>query len=182
MYADPSLDAEQMEMARRALIAETHGYISHGDLSAIVDGSRSAEEMQQLLKDGVINNGSRKDDELLKKPSVLEKLEEKKQEAALIQQNTIKPVKDKSKAIDLCKDCEYSWCTHGYNFCRHLLRPFGSLKAKKIARQVTIDHSRQLPSGLLISLFCYSTSSFMFFPVLAYLNPSPPRSTSSPIT
>lgn len=104
MYADPSLDAEQMEMARRALIAETHGYISHGDLSAIVDGSRSAEEMQQLLKDGVINNGSRKDDELLKKPSVLEKLEEKKQEAALIQQNTIKPVKDKSKAIDLCKD------------------------------------------------------------------------------
>lgn len=68
------------------------------------------EKVEELLEDdygmidGVINNGSRKDDELLKKPSVLEKLEEKKQEAALIQQNTIKPVKDKSKAIDLCKD------------------------------------------------------------------------------
>ena len=65
------------------------------------------EKIEELLEDdygmidGVINNGSRKDDEILKKPSVLEKLEEKKQEAALIQQNTIKPVKDKSKDIDL---------------------------------------------------------------------------------
>lgn len=72
--------------------------------------SNPLEKVEELLEDdygmidGVINNGNRKDDELLKKPSVLEKLEEKKQEAALIQQNTIKPVKDKSKAIDLCKD------------------------------------------------------------------------------
>lgn len=74
------------------------------------------------------------------------------------------------------------WCTHGNNFCRHLLRPLWAPESKKIARQVTIDHSRQLPSGLLISLFCYSTSSFILFPVLAYLKPSPPRRTSSPIT
>lgn len=53
MYADPSLNAEQMEMTRRALIAETNGYISRGDLFAIADGSHSAEEMQQLLKDAM---------------------------------------------------------------------------------------------------------------------------------
>ena len=53
MYADPSLNADQMEMTRRALIAEMNGYISRGDLSAIADGSHSAEEMQQLLKDAM---------------------------------------------------------------------------------------------------------------------------------
>lgn len=53
IYADPSLNADQMEMARRALIAETHGYISHEALSIIADGLRSAEEMQQLLKDAM---------------------------------------------------------------------------------------------------------------------------------
>ena len=46
-------------------------------------------------------NGSRKDDDPSRKPSVLEKLEEKKQEAALLQQNTVKPEKSRSKDIDL---------------------------------------------------------------------------------
>jgi len=35
------------------------------------------------------------------KPSVLEKLEEKKQEAVLLQQNAAKPEKSRSKDIDL---------------------------------------------------------------------------------
>jgi hypothetical protein len=51
--------------------------------------------------DGIINNGSRKDDDPSRKPSVLEKLEEKKQEAALLQQNVAKPEKSRSKEVDL---------------------------------------------------------------------------------
>ena len=69
--------------------------------------SNPLEKVEELLEDdygmidGIINNGSRKDEELTKKPSVLEKLEEKKQEAALIQQTTVKPEKNRFKDIDL---------------------------------------------------------------------------------
>ena len=51
--------------------------------------------------DGIINNGSRRDDEPSKKPSVLEKLEEKKQESAMLQIDAVKPEKNKVKDIDL---------------------------------------------------------------------------------
>ena len=53
MYAYPSMTADQMEMTRRALIAEDKGYISREDLSVISDGSHSAEEMKQMLKEAM---------------------------------------------------------------------------------------------------------------------------------
>ena len=53
MYADPSMPADQMEMTRRALIAEDKGFISREDLSKIADGSHSAEDMKQMLKDAM---------------------------------------------------------------------------------------------------------------------------------
>ena len=69
--------------------------------------SNSLEKVEELMEDdygmidGIINNGSRKDDDPSRKPSVLEKLEEKKQEAALLQQNAAKPEKSRSKEVDL---------------------------------------------------------------------------------
>lgn len=65
------------------------------------------EKVEELLEDdygmidGIINNGSRKDDEPSKKPSVLEKLEEKKQESVMLQTDALKPEKNKVKDIDL---------------------------------------------------------------------------------
>ena len=53
MYAYPSLSSEQMEMTRRALIAEEKGYISRDDLQTIANGSHSAEEMKQMLKEAM---------------------------------------------------------------------------------------------------------------------------------
>ena len=72
--------------------------------------SNPLEKVEELLEDdygmidGIINNGSRKDEDLTKKPSVLEKLEEKKLEAALIQQTTVKPDKNRFKEIDLGRE------------------------------------------------------------------------------
>lgn len=72
--------------------------------------SNPLEKVEELLEDdygmidGIINNGSRKDEDLTKKPSVLEKLEEKKLEAALIQQTTVKPEKNRFKDIDLGRE------------------------------------------------------------------------------
>ena len=69
--------------------------------------SNPLEKVEELMEDdygmidGIINNGSRKDDDPSRKPSVLEKLEEKKQEAALLQQNAAKPEKSRSKEVDL---------------------------------------------------------------------------------
>ena len=57
--------------------------------------------LSRFRDNGLINNGSRKDDDPSRKPSVLEKLEEKKQEAVLLQQNAAKPEKSRSKDIDL---------------------------------------------------------------------------------
>ena len=53
MYADPSMPADQMEMTRRALIVEDKGFISREDLSVIADGTHSAEDMKQMLKDAM---------------------------------------------------------------------------------------------------------------------------------
>lgn len=66
------------------------------------------EKVEELLEDdygmidGIINNGNRKEEDgKSRKPSVLEKLEEKKQEATVLQQNAVKPEKSKSHDIDL---------------------------------------------------------------------------------
>lgn len=53
MYAYPSLSSDQMEMIRRALIAEDKGYISRDDLQIIASSSHSAEEMKQMLKEAM---------------------------------------------------------------------------------------------------------------------------------
>lgn len=69
--------------------------------------SNPLEKVEELLEDdygmidGIVNNGSRKEDDQSKKSSVLEKLEEKKQESALLQVDAVKPEKNKSQDIDL---------------------------------------------------------------------------------
>lgn len=52
--------------------------------------------------DGIINNGDRRKDEEKKKPSVLEKLQEKKEEATEAETSRPKlPKKDKAQDVDL---------------------------------------------------------------------------------
>lgn len=52
--------------------------------------------------DGIINNGDRRKDEEEKKPSVLEKLQEKKKEATEAEASRPKlPKKDKAQDVDL---------------------------------------------------------------------------------
>ena len=51
IYAKPEFSAQQMDMVKRALITESHGYITMDDVSRIADPSHSADEMKRMLRD-----------------------------------------------------------------------------------------------------------------------------------
>lgn len=51
LYANPDYSAEQMDMIKRALITESHGYITMDDVKRIADPAHSAEEMKAMLRD-----------------------------------------------------------------------------------------------------------------------------------
>ena len=51
IYAKPEYSAQQMDMIKRALITEAHGYISMDDVMKIADPSRSADDMKAMLRD-----------------------------------------------------------------------------------------------------------------------------------
>ena len=51
LYADPRFSAEQMEMIKRSLVAESHGYLSREDVQRIADPAHSAQEMKALMRD-----------------------------------------------------------------------------------------------------------------------------------
>ena len=51
IYAKPEFSAQQMDMVKRALITESHSYITMDDVSRIADPSQSADEMKRMLRD-----------------------------------------------------------------------------------------------------------------------------------
>lgn len=51
MYADPAYTSEQMDMIKRALITESHGYITMDDVMKIADPAHSPEEMKTMLRE-----------------------------------------------------------------------------------------------------------------------------------
>ena len=51
VYADPAYSAQQMDMIKRALITESHGYISMEDVHRIANPAHSADEMKTMLRD-----------------------------------------------------------------------------------------------------------------------------------
>lgn len=50
IYAKPEYSAQQMDMIKRALITESHGYITMDDVMKIADPAHSADEMKAMLR------------------------------------------------------------------------------------------------------------------------------------
>ena len=51
LYADPRYSAEQMEMIKRSLVAESHGYLTREDVQHIADPAHSAQDMKTMMRD-----------------------------------------------------------------------------------------------------------------------------------
>ena len=51
LYADPRYSAEQMEMIKRSLVAESHGYLTREDVQRLADPAHSAQDMKTMMRD-----------------------------------------------------------------------------------------------------------------------------------